>query len=112
VVHSTSDWLGLPFDAVLVKLPLLLPLLFPVAVVGVLVVAMFATDGDFEPPHPASTIAAAAARSASPPDRRYLVALSGLPGFVERSALPFIGSLFNDRSGVESRFSGWPVTRG
>ena len=87
--HSTRNPVASLHLAV-VELPLL-PLV-RVAVVGVLVVAMFATDRDFEPPHPASTIAAAAARIASAPDRRQIVALAGLPAFFERSALPFIGS--------------------
>jgi hypothetical protein len=64
----------------------------PLGVVEVLVVAMFATEGAFEPPHPASTIAAVAPRSARPPDRRYLVGLCGLVAFFERSALRLIGS--------------------
>ena len=64
----------------------------PAALLGV-VVAMFATDGDFEPPQPVSTIADAAARSASPPDRRHVVALSCLAALFERSALPFICSV-------------------
>ena len=42
------------------------------------VVATLATDGDFEPPHPASTIVAATARSVSPPDRGHVVLLSRL----------------------------------
>jgi len=92
----------LPFDAALVALPPRLALLFPAADAGVLVVAMFATEGDFAPPHPASTTPAAAARSTTPPDRRCVDALSRSPALFKRSGLPFICSVSTGRSGVET----------
>jgi hypothetical protein len=53
--HSTSSPVALSFDVVLVELPL--PVLLPAALAAVLVVAMFATDGAVEPPHPAASSA-------------------------------------------------------
>ncbi len=67
--HSTRKPVA-SFRVAVVEL-LLLPFV-PVAVVGVLVVAMFATEGAFEPPQPASATAAAA-RNASSPNLRQVV---------------------------------------
>ncbi len=62
------------------------------------VVTRVATDGDFEPPHPASAIAAAAATSASPPDRGYVVLLSRRCALFKRSA--WLSSALSPRAGV------------
>jgi ABC-type antimicrobial peptide transport system permease subunit len=78
VAQSTSNPVGSLLDVVLAAPALLLLVLVPVAVVGVLVDAMVATDGAVEPPQPASAIEAQAASSASPPNRQYLVALTSL----------------------------------
>jgi hypothetical protein len=51
LAHSTSSSDGSLFDPVLVDPPLV-PVRAPAAVAEVAVVAMLATDGDFEPPHP------------------------------------------------------------
>src|SRR5579863_4338071 len=76
--HATSSPVALPFDLVFAELSPLVPPLVPL-VVRVRVVVMFATEGDFEPPHPASPAAAVAARRASPPDRRYTRLMRRLP---------------------------------
>jgi hypothetical protein len=55
--HSTKNPVAFPFDPVLVELPLLS---IPAAVVWVLVVAIFATDGAFDPPQPATSNASPA----------------------------------------------------
>src|SRR6516164_3052629 len=71
VAHSSSSWVGLPFGRVVVVLPLPLPLLLD----------RLATCGEPEPPHAANPItAAAAASTASPPDRWYAFVMPRLPG--------------------------------
>jgi hypothetical protein len=68
--HSTSKSDGLPFADALVELPLLVPLPCPAAVVCVLVGAMSATDGDFDPPQPATSTARLTSPAASAAARR------------------------------------------
>src|SRR6516164_8658095 len=88
VAHSSSSWVGLPFGRVVVVLPLPLPLLLD----------RLATCGEPEPPHAANPItAAAAASTASPPDRWYAFVMPRLPG-------SFMALLYDgwDKAGIKN----------
>jgi hypothetical protein len=76
--HSSSNRVGSLVGNVVAEVPLLLGVLFPL--LWLLLVPRLATWGEPDPPLQADiTMAAAAARTDRPPDRRYLVVVCRRP---------------------------------
>jgi hypothetical protein len=81
VAHSSTSLVALPLGTAVVVLPppVAVESPLPLLVGKLATVAELAALGELEPPHAASPIAAAATRTASPADRRYVFVPSRLP---------------------------------